>query len=119
MRLGSSEVVWQQGPFEARPTITMEIAIQIPDEAYRSDFQEVALADLLVHVTAYLDGTLIENFPAPAARVAWPDGPDRPPLILDHRTATEEAPAGMLGVSVAAEPDGEPTGGVPADLVSP
>jgi hypothetical protein len=70
----------------------MEIPVEIPKEAYWSEKQEVAMADLLVHVDAYSEGVVLESIPAPAARVAWPDGPKRSPLILDHRTATTEAP---------------------------
>ena len=117
--LGSNETVWTQGPYEAEPVSTMKIELQIPVEAYRSDVQAAALADLLVHVTGYRDGELIENIAAPPVKIAWPDGPKNTPLILYRRDAIDEAPMGILGMSVAAERDGEPTGGVPADMVTP
>ena len=119
MRIGDKDVEWREGPYFADDLELLVIDVNVPADAFVSDAQIDALADLAIQVALYDGDFRVDALRPEAARIVWSGGPDAAPTILDREDATAEAPLGVFGVVDPFPTDGEDsTGNTPADMVT-
>ncbi len=95
---GALQHDWVQCGYDFEAGDSLEIPLEVPDEAFMHELSDSYVTELRVHATVCGVHGLMAN-----TVLAWPDGQDGEPMVWTVEQMETEAPYGVLDSSLRTE----------------